>query len=71
MNNFNQLNDMLITVANALDTAQLHKLTDAISIRLITPPYFIATKLEAYNGRGKFSNCWSIRISIMRSNLLP
>ncbi len=27
-------------------------LSDGTVIRLITPPYFIATKLEAYSGRG-------------------
>ena len=27
-------------------------LSDGTAIRLITPPYFIATKLEAYSGRG-------------------
>ncbi len=36
----------------ALATAQPYALTDAITINLLTPAYFIATKLEAYQGRG-------------------
>ena len=36
----------------ALETAQAYQLTDDIVIRLLTPPYFVATKLEAYKGRG-------------------
>lgn len=36
----------------ALETAQAYQLTDEIVIRLLTPPYFVATKLEAYKGRG-------------------
>jgi predicted nucleotidyltransferase len=36
----------------ALDTAQEYQLTDDIVIRLLTAPYFVATKLEAYKGRG-------------------
>jgi len=35
----------------ALATARPYTLTSAISIRLLTPTYFIATKLEAYRGR--------------------
>jgi len=38
--------------AKALQTAQDYPLTDQITIRLLTAPFFIATKLEAYNGRG-------------------
>lgn len=39
--------------AAALQSAQPHTLPDShITIRLVTPPYFIATKLEAYKGRG-------------------
>lgn len=37
---------------DAVATAQPHQLTDALEIRLVTPPYFVATKLEAYRGRG-------------------
>lgn len=37
----------------ALETAQSVRLDDAIAIRLVTPAYFIATKLEAYLGRGR------------------
>jgi hypothetical protein len=36
----------------ALETAQEYRLTDDIVIRLLTPPFFVATKLEAYKGRG-------------------
>lgn len=38
--------------SSALDKAQDYKLSDDLVIRLLTPPYFIATKLEAYKGRG-------------------
>ncbi|WP_250655564.1 hypothetical protein [Alkalimarinus coralli] len=38
--------------AEAMDAAKPYPLTPSITIKLITPPYFIATKLEAYNGRG-------------------
>ncbi len=39
--------------AQALLSAQPHALPGTnINIRLVTPPYFIATKLEAYKGRG-------------------
>lgn len=36
----------------ALETARAYELTDDVVIRLLTPPYFVATKLEAYKGRG-------------------
>lgn len=36
----------------ALDNATNHKLTDDITIQLISPVFFVATKLEAYKGRG-------------------
>ena len=36
----------------ALDTAQTHNLAGEFDIRVLTPPLFIATKLEAYLGRG-------------------
>lgn len=36
----------------ALKNAKDHKMADGVIIRLITPEYFVATKLEAYNGRG-------------------
>jgi len=36
----------------ALETAEPYILNDEITIRVLTPPMFIATKLEAYNGRG-------------------
>lgn len=38
--------------SEALRTAEWHVLNENISIRLVTPPYFLATKLEAYRGRG-------------------
>jgi predicted nucleotidyltransferase len=37
----------------AMKTAQSMQLTDAISIRLVTGPYFLVTKLEAFRGRGQ------------------
>jgi predicted nucleotidyltransferase len=36
----------------ALEGAQNHQLKDDLTIRLLTPPFFVATKLEAYLGRG-------------------
>ena len=36
----------------ALEQAQDCQLLDDLVIRLLTPPYFVATKLEAYKGRG-------------------
>lgn len=38
--------------ADALRTAQNYTLPDGTVIRLVTPVYFVATKLEAYRGRG-------------------
>ena len=38
---------------DALKTAMPYQLSDDLSIRLVNPPYFLATKLEAYKGRGK------------------
>ncbi len=37
----------------ALATAVAHGLSEGVSIRILTPPLFIATKLEAYRGRGR------------------
>jgi predicted nucleotidyltransferase len=37
----------------AMQTATPYKLTGDITINLVSPVYFIATKLEAYKGRGK------------------
>ena len=37
----------------ALETAELVPLRENLAIRIVTPPLFIATKLEAYKGRGK------------------
>lgn len=36
----------------ALDAAELHTLPNGVAIRLVTAPYFLATKLQAYRGRG-------------------
>lgn len=36
----------------ALDNATNHDLTDELTIQLISPIFFVATKLEAYKGRG-------------------
>lgn len=36
----------------ALATAEPYQLSDEVTIRILTPPLFIATKLEAYRGRG-------------------
>lgn len=36
----------------ALDTAEPYKLDENLTIRILTPALFIATKLEAYLGRG-------------------
>lgn len=38
---------------DAVATAQDYALNDALTIKLITPEYFVATKLEAYLGRGE------------------
>ena len=38
---------------DAVATAEDYVLNDALTIKLITPEYFVATKLEAYLGRGK------------------
>lgn len=37
----------------ALANTQNYQLTDDLIIRLLSPPYFIAIKLEAYKGRGE------------------
>jgi hypothetical protein len=37
----------------AMDAAQETELEPALRIRLISPPYFIATKLEAFRSRGR------------------
>lgn len=38
---------------DAVATAEDYVLNDTLTIKLITPEYFVATKLEAYLGRGK------------------
>lgn len=37
---------------DAFQAAEPYRLTPQTTIRLLTPPYFLATKLEAYQGRG-------------------
>jgi len=37
----------------AMKTAQRVQLTDELTIRIASPPYFVATKIEAFHGRGK------------------
>jgi predicted nucleotidyltransferase len=37
----------------AMDAATERELEEGLRIRVVTPPYFIATKLEAFRGRGK------------------
>lgn len=39
--------------AGAVESAQQHKITDKLSIKAVSPPYFLATKLEAFTDRGK------------------
>lgn len=38
--------------ADALMAAEEYRLADDLSVKVLTPPYFVATKLEAYKGRG-------------------
>jgi hypothetical protein len=37
----------------AMQAANLFMLAPSIQIRIVTPPYFVATKLEAFKGRGE------------------
>ncbi len=37
----------------AMETATSYELTEILTINLVSPVYFIATKLEAFKGRGK------------------
>jgi len=37
---------------DVLETASLHQISTELTIRLISPEYFIATKIEAFKGRG-------------------
>jgi hypothetical protein len=36
-----------------MDAAQAHELEPDLRIRVVTAPYFCATKIEAFRGRGK------------------
>ncbi|WP_320196892.1 hypothetical protein RMR10_024105 (plasmid) [Agrobacterium rosae] len=38
--------------AGGIETAQHYQLSEDLAIRILTPPMFLATKLEAYAGRG-------------------
>ena len=38
---------------DALASAQDCAIADDLTVKILTPPYFVATKLEAYRGRGK------------------
>lgn len=38
--------------ASGIETAQHYQLSEDLTIRILTPPMFLATKLEAYAGRG-------------------
>jgi len=37
----------------AMEAAVKRRLSDELEIRMVTAPFFVATKLEAYKGRGK------------------
>ena len=37
----------------AMSAAIVHRLTDDLEVRVVTAPYFLATKLEAFKGRGR------------------
>lgn len=37
----------------AMETAVTYRLSEDLEIRVVTAPYFLATKLEAFNGRGR------------------
>ncbi|UIN20800.1 nucleotidyl transferase AbiEii/AbiGii toxin family protein [Herbaspirillum frisingense] len=45
--------------SEALESAISYQLNQEITIRLVSPPYFIATKLEAFAGRGTEGALWS------------
>lgn len=37
----------------AMNTAEIHRVSADLDIRVVTAPYFLATKLEAFRGRGQ------------------
>jgi hypothetical protein len=37
----------------AMESSITHRLSDDLEVRIVTAPFFIATKLEAFKGRGK------------------
>ena len=39
--------------AEAVDAAQVHKVAEGLFLKAVSPPYFLATKLEAFKDRGK------------------
>jgi hypothetical protein len=44
--------DLRISYQPAIDEAEEHEILPGITIKVISPPYFCATKLEAFDGRG-------------------
>src|SRR5882762_1197605 len=52
------LNEEILGFSNrwyraAMESAVRRRLLDDLEIRMVTAPYFAATKLEAFNGRGR------------------
>jgi hypothetical protein len=52
------LNETILGFSNrwytpAVKAATIHELLNGINIKVVTPPYFCATKLEAFANRGK------------------
>lgn len=39
--------------AEAVESAMKHQLTEKLFVKVVSPPYFLATKLEAFSDRGK------------------
>ncbi|MCU1328259.1 MAG: hypothetical protein JWN34_3629 [Bryobacterales bacterium] len=42
-----------------MDTAIKYELSADLEVRVVTAPYFLATKIEAFLGRGKGDYLWS------------
>jgi predicted nucleotidyltransferase len=42
-----------------MDTAIKYELSPDLEVRVVTAPYFLATKIEAFLGRGKGDYLWS------------
>jgi hypothetical protein len=52
------LDDKILGFSNrwykpAMDTATVHELAARLNVRVVSPVFFLATKLEAFRGRGK------------------